>query len=236
LLAFAGIVILTAVGRWYGRELAAGRTKHKKKLIKGLQLSRNRRIGALIVLMLLIVSKFFYMICLSNYYTFYLIHKFGLSVQGSQICLFIFLFAVAIGTIAGGPLGDIYGRRAIIWVSILGVAPFSLTLPHVGFALTIVLSVCAGFILASAFSAIVVFAQELAPGRIGLVSGLFFGLAFGVSGIASAVLGRLADKTSIEYVFQVCAFLPLIGLLTVLLPSDRRRAEEKIATVSGGRS
>ena len=224
LLALAAMAVLVGVGRWYGRQIASGRTKKKGKTVHGLNLSRGRTVVAMAVLVLLIVSKFFYMICLSNYYTFYLIDKFGVSVRASQVYLFVFLFAVAAGTIAGGPLGDRFGRRAIIWVSILGVAPFSLALPHVGLPMTVLLSVCAGLILASAFSAILVFAQELAPGRIGLVAGLFFGFAFGVSGVASAALGELADHTSIEYVFRVCAYLPLIGLLTVLLPNDNRRA------------
>jgi FSR family fosmidomycin resistance protein-like MFS transporter len=218
-LALVGMAVLTAVGWWYGRQIAAGHTKAKGKPLHGLNLSRRRTALAMSVLVVLIISKFFYLICLSNYYTFFLIHKFGVSVQASQVYLFVFLFAVAAGTIAGGPLGDRFGRRAIIWVSILGVAPFSITLPHVGLAMTAVLSVCAGLIMASAFPAIIVFAQELAPARVGLVAGLFFGFAFGVSGIASAALGALADRTSIEFVFKVCGYLPLLGLLTALLPN-----------------
>jgi len=221
-IALAAIVLLISIGRWYREQMRLGHTKRKTKTFAGLNLSRGRTILAMTVLLLLVVSKYFYLISLTNYYTFYLIHKFGVSVQASQIYLFIFLFAVAAGTYAGGPLGDRFGRKAIIWVSILGVAPFSLLLPHVGLAMTVVLSICAGLILASAFSAILVFAQELAPGRVGMVAGLFFGFAFGVSGVASAALGELADRTSIEFVFQVCAYLPLIGLLTALLPSDRR--------------
>lgn len=223
-LALAGIIVLTAVGRWYGRQIAAGRAKAKRKAVHGLMLSRGRVALAMTVLVMLIVSKFFYMISLSNYYTFYLIHKFHVSVRMSQVYLFVFLFAVAAGTIAGGPLGDRFGRRAIIWISILGAAPFSLLLPHMNLPMTVVLSVCAGLLLASAFPAILVFAQELAPGRVGLVAGLFFGFAFGVSAVASAALGRLADRTSIEFVFQICAYLPLIGLLAALLPRDPRRA------------
>jgi len=175
----------------------------------------------------LIFSKYFYLISLTNYYTFYLIDKFQLSVQQAQIGLFVFLFAVAAGTIIGGPVGDRIGRKRVIWISILGVAPFSLVLPYVGLAGTIALTVVIGVILASAFSAILVYAQELVPGNVGLIAGLFFGLAFGAAGIGSALLGRLADHTSIYYVFKVCAWLPLLGLLTAFLPEvepKRRKA------------
>ena len=167
----------------------------------------------------LIFSKYFYLASLTNYYTFYLIHKFQLSIQGAQFHLFLFLFAIAVGPILGGPIGDRYGRKLVIWVSILGVAPFTLALPHANLFWTGVLTVVIGVILASAFSAILVYAQELVPGKVGLIAGLFFGLAFGMAGIGSAVLGELADRTSIEYVFQLCAFLPLIGLLTAFLPN-----------------
>ena len=170
---------------------------------------------------ILIFSKYFYLACLTNYYTFYLIHKFHLSVQGAQFHLFLFLFAVALGTILGGPIGDRYGRKLVIWVSILGVAPFTIALPHANLFWTGVLTVIIGIILASAFSAILVYAQELVPGKVGMIAGLFFGLAFGMAGIGSAVLGELADRTSIEYVFQLCSFLPLIGLLTAFLPNVR---------------
>jgi FSR family fosmidomycin resistance protein-like MFS transporter len=170
------------------------------------------------VLITLIFSKYFYLISLTNYYTFYLIGKFGVSVQASQVYLFVFLFAVAAGTIIGGPVGDRIGRKRVIWISILGVAPFSLALPHVGLAGTVVLTVFIGLILASAFSAILVYAQELVPGNVGLIAGLFFGLAFGAAGIGSALLGRLADHASIATVFNVSAWFPLIGLLTAFLP------------------
>jgi len=166
----------------------------------------------------LIFSKYFYLASLTNYYTFYLIHRFGVSVQQAQIYLFLFLFAVAAGTFAGGPLGDRFSRKYVIWISILGVAPFSLVLPYVGLAWTALLSVVIGVILASAFSAILVYAQELIPGKVGLIAGLFFGFAFGVAGIGSALLGRLADHTGIDYVYHVCSFLPLIGLIAALLP------------------
>jgi FSR family fosmidomycin resistance protein-like MFS transporter len=225
IVACLGITVLIGVGRWYGKQLEKRRANPAAKRPVGkFRLSRARTAQAIVVLILLIISKYFYMISITNYYTFYLIHKFGVSIQMSQVYLFVFLFAVAAGTIAGGPLGDRFGRKAVIWVSILGVAPFSLALPHVGLTATIVLSACAGMILASAFSAILVFAQELLPGRVGTVAGLFFGFAFGISGIASAVLGRLADATSIEHVYQVCAFLPLIGLLAAFLPGSSKTA------------
>lgn len=174
---------------------------------------------ALAVLGALVFSKSFYLTSLTSYYTFYLIGKFGVSVSHAQIYLFIFLFAVAAGTIIGGPIGDRIGRKLVIWVSIFGVAPFSLALPYVGLGWTVTLSVIIGAILASAFSAILVYAQELVPGRVGLIAGLFFGFAFGIAGIGSALLGTLADHTSIEHVFRICSFLPLIGLLTAFLPN-----------------
>jgi len=167
----------------------------------------------------LIFSKYFYLACISSYYTFFLIDKFHVSVQNSQVHLFMFLFSVAAGTLLGGPLGDKFGRKYVIWFSILGAAPFTLLLPHVNLLWTSVFSVFIGVILASAFSAILVYAQELLPGKIGMVSGLFFGFAFGMGGLGSALLGALADRTSIEYVYSVCAFLPLIGLLTGFLPN-----------------
>jgi FSR family fosmidomycin resistance protein-like MFS transporter len=187
-----------------------------------------RQVGlALGVLVALIFSKYVYLSSLTNYYTFYLIAKFGLSVPAAQVRLFIFLFAVAAGTIVGGLAGDRFGRRRVIWISILGVAPFSLLLPYANPGWTIVLTVFIGFILASAFPAILVYAQELLPGRVGLIAGLFFGLAFGIAGIASALLGRLADHTSIFFVYHVCGYLPLIGLLTGFLPEMERPAAKK---------
>jgi FSR family fosmidomycin resistance protein-like MFS transporter len=219
------MAVLSAVGRWYGRQIALGLAKGGGRAFHDLNLSRGRTALALAILVVLMISKFFYLICLSNYYTFYLIHRFGVSVQASQIYLFVFLFASAAGTIAGGPLGDRLGRRAIIWVSILGVAPFSIALPYAGLTTAAALSFCAGLIMASAFPAIIVFAQELVPGRVGMIAGLFFGLAFGISAIASAALGALADRTGIEFVFKLCGYLPLLGLLTVFLPNDKNRAE-----------
>ena len=220
LIALLGIGILTGVGRWYGKHL--GETKGRPGSPAPATVTLSRRVWfALVVLGVLIFSKYFYLACLTNYYTFYLIHKFHLSIQGAQFHLFLFLFAVALGTILGGPIGDRYGRKLVIWVSILGVTPFTLALPHANLFWTGVLTVIIGIILASAFSAILVYAQELVPGKVGLIAGLFFGLAFGMAGIGSAVLGELADRTSIEYVFQLCSFLPLIGLLTAFLPNVR---------------
>ena len=184
----------------------------------GTPVSRYRVITALLILLVLIFSKYFYMASMSSYYTFFLIDKFHVSVQTSQMMLFLFLFAVASGTLIGGPVGDRIGRKYVIWVSILGVAPFTLLLPYANLFWTGVLSVIIGVVLASAFSAILVYAQELVPGKVGLIAGLFFGLAFGMGGIGAAVLGRLADHTSIRHVFRLCAFLPLLGLLTSFLP------------------
>ncbi|MDI1250644.1 MAG: MFS transporter [Lacunisphaera sp.] len=219
LLAFGGILLLTRVGGWYRRNLA--RLKPRPPAAgeaAPARLSRGQVALALSVLILLIFSKYFYLISLTNYYTFYLIDKFQVSVQASQIGLFVFLFAVAAGTIIGGPVGDRIGRKRVIWISILGVAPFSLLLPHAGLTGTVVLTVFIGVILASAFSAILVYAQELVPGNVGLMAGLFFGLAFGAAGIGSVLLGYLADHTSIRHVFQVSAYFPLLGLLTAFLP------------------
>ena len=177
-----------------------------------------------IVVLALIFSKYFYMASISSYYTFYLMQKFGLSVQNAQFHLFAFLFAVAAGTVIGGPLGDKIGRKYVIWGSILGVAPFTLVLPYATLEWTGILTVIIGFILASAFSAILVYAQELLPGRIGMVSGLFFGFAFGMGGLGAAVLGLIADHTSIDLVYKICAFLPLLGILTIFLPDNRHKA------------
>ena len=224
-IALLGIGVLAGVGHWYREHLAEASARAASPLESTGPLSR-RVWFALAILGLLIFSKYFYLASLTNYYTFYLIQKFHLSVQGAQFHLFLFLFAAALGTILGGPIGDRYGRKLVIWVSILGVAPFTLALPHANLFWTGVLTVIIGIILASAFSAILVYAQELVPGKVGLISGLFFGLAFGMAGIASAVLGALADRTTIEYVFRLCAYLPLIGLLTALLPSSRKVSSE----------
>lgn len=223
-LALVGIMLLTKISGWYQRNMH--RLKPKADAhgdFVPVKLSRGKVVWALTVLVALIFSKYFYLISLTNYYTFYLMDKFGVSVQTSQVYLFVFLFAVAAGTIIGGPVGDRIGRKRVIWISILGVAPFSLLLPHLGLTGTVVLSVFIGLILASAFSAILVYAQELVPGNVGLIAGLFFGLAFGAAGIGSALLGRLADHTSIGTVFTVSAYFPLIGLLTTFLPEVEQR-------------
>ena len=217
-IAFLGIMVLASVGTWYRNHLEQMRSRQSPAPGAHAKLAQGRIGLALGVLIALIFSKYVYLSSLTNYYTFFLIAKFGLSVQAAQVRLFVFLFAVAAGTIVGGPLGDHFGRRRVIWFSILGVAPFSLLLPYANPGWTIALTVAIGFILASAFPAILVYAQELLPGRVGLIAGLFFGLAFGIAGIASALLGRLADQTSIFFVYRVCGFLPLIGLLTAFLP------------------
>ena len=217
-IALLAIIILTYVGNWYkGFMLSKSKKTNTQTVVN--QFSRRKVIFSVCILLLLIFSKYFYMASLTNYFTFYLIDKFHVSVQTSQIYLFVFLFSVAAGTLLGGPIGDKIGRKYVIWSSILGTAPFALLLPHANLFWVGVLIVPIGMILASAFSAILVYAQELIPGKVGLVAGLFFGFAFGMGGIGSALLGKLADSTSIEYVFNVCAFLPLIGLLTGLLPN-----------------
>lgn len=218
-LALLGIVILSKVGGWYANYLAEHQRKATVRVNVPSRFTKRQVVFSLAILLALIFSKYFYLASLTNYYTFYLMHKFHVSTQASQVYLFIFLFAVAAGTIIGGPIGDRFGRKLVIWVSILGVAPFSLALPYASLPVTVILSVFIGMILASAFSAILVYAQELLPGKIGMISGLFFGLAFGMAGIGSALLGKLADHTSVEYVFHVCSFLPLIGCLTGLLPN-----------------
>lgn len=218
-IALLGVVVLWQIGRWQSANMH--RVQRKAKATgpgAASPVSRKRVIVALTVLVVLVFSKYVYLSSLTSYYTFYLIDRFHVSVQSSQMHLFLLLFAVAVGTIAGGPVGDRIGRKRVIWGSILGVAPFSLALPHVGLLMTGVLSVFIGLILASAFSAILVYATELLPGKVGMVAGLFFGLAFGIAGIGSAVLGKVADIHGINFVFQICAFLPLLGLATVLLP------------------
>jgi len=186
-------------------------------------LPKQKIIMSVIVLLLLIFSKYFYLVSMTNYFTFYLIERFQLSIQQSQLYLFAFLAAVAAGTLMGGPLGDRFGRKYVIWFSILGAAPFTLLLPHANLFWTGILSVIIGVIIASAFSAILVYAQELIPGKVGMVSGLFFGFAFGIAGIGSALLGKLADHSGILYVFHICAFLPLLGIITGLLPNLKKR-------------
>jgi FSR family fosmidomycin resistance protein-like MFS transporter len=224
LAALLAIILLTNVGRWYKHRESLGHAARARKALIHPDLSSRRVAISLAVLIALMFSKFFYLSSLSSYYTFYLISKFHVSVQNAEIHLFTFLGAVAAGTIIGGPVGDRIGRKYVIWCSILGVLPFTLLLPYSNLFWTGILSVVIGLILASAFSAIVVYAQELVPGRVGMISGLFFGLAFGMAGVGAAFLGRLADRNGIYFVYQVCAFLPVIGLLTGFLPNlDRRK-------------
>ncbi|MEY9330602.1 FSR family fosmidomycin resistance protein-like MFS transporter [Pseudomonas protegens] len=220
LFALFALVVLYAISRWYANHLRLYKLKQGQAATHGL--SRNRVISALVVLGLLVFSKYFYMASFTSYFTFYLIEKFDLSVASSQLHLFLFLGAVAAGTFFGGPIGDKIGRKAVIWFSILGVAPFTLLLPHVDLFWTSILSVVIGFILASAFSAIVVYAQELVPGNVGMIAGVFFGLMFGFGGIGAALLGHLADIHGIEYVYYLCSFLPLFGVLAIFLPRTRK--------------
>ena len=217
LAAILAIVVMLNISGWYKNNTHRIRSKSKSAAVAN-TLPKQKVIFALGILLVLVFSKYFYMASMTSYYTFYLISKFHVSVQSAQLYLFIFLFSIAAGTFIGGPVGDRIGRKYVIWISILGVAPFSLLLPHANLMWTSVLSVFIGVILSSAFSAILVYAQELVPGKVGMIAGLFFGLAFGMGGVGSAVLGSLADHTSIGYVFQLCAYLPLIGLLTGLLP------------------
>ena len=220
LFAVFAILVLYGLSRWYRNHLNLFKLKQGGKATHGL--SKGRVTFALVVLAVLVFSKYFYMSSLTSYFTFYLIEKFDLSVASSQLHLFLFLGAVAAGTFFGGPIGDKIGRKAVIWFSILGVAPFTLLMPHVDLFWTTVLSVVIGFILASAFSAIVVYAQELVPGNVGMIAGVFFGLMFGFGGIGAALLGHLADIHGIEYVYFLCSFLPLFGVLAIFLPRTKK--------------
>jgi MFS transporter, FSR family, fosmidomycin resistance protein len=227
LAAIVGIALLIKVSNWYATHHAAAGARAAKRPVMA-PLPRRTVMGAIAVLLLLIFSKYFYIAGLSSFYTFYLIDKFGLTVQGAQLHLFLFLFASALGTLVGGPLGDRIGRKPVIWASILGVAPFALLLPHADLFWTTTLTIIIGLVLSSAFSAILVYAQELIPGKVGMVSGLFFGFAFGMGGLGAAVLGLLADRTSIDYVYHVIAYLPLLGIVAALLPA-RRKVEAPLA-------
>ena len=222
LAALVGILLLAQVSRWYATHHIdiAGRTRQAVAS----PYTRRVVLGTVGVLLVLIFSKFFYLAGISSFYTFYLIHKFGLSVQSAQIHLFIFLFASAVGTVTGGPIGDRIGRKPVIWFSILGVAPFALLLPYADLFWTTVLTVLIGIVLSSAFSAILVYAQELIPGKVGMVSGLFFGFAFGMGGLGAALLGLWADRTSIDFVYRAISYLPLLGIVAALLPSNSETA------------
>jgi FSR family fosmidomycin resistance protein-like MFS transporter len=217
-----GIIILSYVGGWYKRN-PFERKKSNTHERHASALPRRKVVFAIAILIALIFSKYFYLASISSYYTFYLISKFHVSVRASQLYLAVFLGAAAVGTFAGGPIGDRIGRKLVIWWSILGVLPFTLLLPYVNLAWTVFLTVIIGLVIASAFSAILVYAQELVPGNIGMISGVFFGFAFGMGGIGAAILGEVADHTNIYFVYHICAFLPAIGILTAFLPDLRQR-------------
>jgi MFS transporter, FSR family, fosmidomycin resistance protein len=215
IVALVAMSLLAWVGRWYAAHLG----ERRKLPVNPTPLSRNQWI-AIAILLVLVFSKNFYMASLQSFYTFYLIERFHVSIQDSQLYLFIFMFSIAAGTFFGGPIGDRFGRVAVIWISIVGVLPFSLALPYAGFFWTVALTAIIGFVMASSFPAIIVYAQELAPGRVGMIGGLFFGFAFGTGGLGAALLGVLADYTSLDFVYRVCAFLPAIGVLMALIPKQ----------------
>jgi FSR family fosmidomycin resistance protein-like MFS transporter len=221
--------MLVGIGSWYGKTLKLNDGAARPSEAEAIhELAHGKVRKSVAILMALTFSKDFYLVSITSFYIFYLIHTFGLSVQGAQLYLFLFLFAVAAGTVIGGPIGDRIGTRRVIWWSIFGVLPFTLALPYVGLLGTAILSVFIGLILASAHPAIIVYAQTLIPGRVGMVAGLFFGLAFGVAGIGAAFLGWLADRTSIDLVYHICAFLPAIGLLAAFLPETAKRKRAQI--------
>ncbi|MDR3309416.1 MAG: MFS transporter [Tannerella sp.] len=225
ILAIIAFMVIMPISRWYKERLQYIISQRNAAASANVQrpLSLRLTVCSIVILMMLIFSKYIYMASLSSYYTFYLIEKFDVTVQNSQVLLFVFLIATAIGTMLGGPLGDRIGRKYVIWFSILGAAPFALAMPHLGLFWTVATSFCTGLILSSAFPAILVYAQELLPYKLGMVSGLFYGFSFGVAGIASAVLGRMADIHGIEAVYNVCAYMPLIGLITYFLPNLKRK-------------
>jgi FSR family fosmidomycin resistance protein-like MFS transporter len=226
--ALVSVAVLTYAARWYAHHLSpAGGAKHPARVAK--PLPRRMIVTSLTILLCLMFSKFVYTSSLSSFYTFYLIDRFGLSANEAQVNLFVYLAAFAAGTLLGGPIGDRIGRKAVIWFSVLGALPFTLALPYANHFWAVVLSVPIGFILASAFSAMLVYAQELLPGRVGMISGLFFGLAFGIAAVGAALLGWLADVTSMGFVFHLCSFLPAIGLLTMFLPSTKTLADAQAA-------
>lgn len=222
LAALLAAIIMIRLGTWYRTKLSYVVTHQSAQPLINHDISRRTKYGALLILILLIFSKYFYTACITSYFTFFLIDKFGVSVQTSQLCLFVFLLAFAIGTVAGGMLGDKFGRKYVIWFSILGAAPFAIAMPYVSFTWTIICTFLSGLIIASAFSSIVVYATDLMPDKVGLIAGIFFGLMFGLGGLGSAFFGWLADKTSIEYIFQVSAFLPLLGIIAGLLPNTQK--------------
>ena len=223
LAAFLAAIIMVRLGSWYKARMAYA-TKHPQKTVGiNTNISKRAKYGALAILIMLVFSKYFYTSCITSYFTFFLIDKFGISVGASQLCLFVFLAAFAIGTVAGGLLGDKFGRKYVIWFSILGSAPFALIMPYANFAWTIVCTFLSGLIIASAFSSIVVYATDLMPDKVGLIAGIFFGLMFGLGGLGSAFFGWLADKTSIEFIFQVSSYLPLLGIIAGFLSNTQTR-------------
>ena len=223
LAALLAAIIMIRLGSWYKARMAYA-TKHPQKTVGiNTNISKRAKYGALAILIMLVFSKYFYTSCITSYFTFFLIDKFGISIGASQLCLFVFLAAFAIGTVAGGLLGDKFGRKYVIWFSILGSAPFALIMPYANFAWTIVCTFLSGLIIASAFSSIVVYATDLMPDKVGLIAGIFFGLMFGLGGLGSAFFGWLADKTSIEFIFQVSSYLPLLGIIAGFLPNTQTR-------------
>lgn len=222
LAALLAAIIMIRLGTWYRTKLSYVVTHQSAQPLINHDISRRTKYGALLILILLIFSKYFYTACITSYFTFFLIDKFGISVQTSQLCLFVFLLAFAIGTVAGGMLGDKFGRKYVIWFSILGAAPFAIAMPFANLTWTIICTFLSGLIIASAFSSIVVYATDLMPNKVGLIAGIFFGLMFGLGGLGSAFFGWLADRTSIEYIFQVSAFLPLLGIIAGLLPNTQK--------------
>lgn len=223
LAALPAALIMIRLGAWYKARLVYVVTHPQKNVTLSNDISKRAKYGALFILVLLIFSKYFYTSCITSYFTFFLIDKFGISVQASQLCLFVFLAAFAIGTVAGGMLGDKFGRKYVIWFSILGAAPFALIMPFANLFWTLVCTFLSGLIIASAFSSIVVYATDLMPDKVGLIAGIFFGLMFGLGGLGSAFFGWLADKTSIEFIFQVSAFLPLLGIIAGFLPNTQKK-------------
>lgn len=222
--ALLAALIMVRLGTWYKLRLSYVVNHPQRIPLLNNHISKRAKYGALLILIILVFSKYFYTACITNYFTFFLIDKFGVSVATSQLCLFAFLAAFAIGTVAGGMFGDKFGRKYVIWFSILGAAPFALFMPYVGLGMTIVCAFMSGLIIASAFSSIVVYATDLMPDKVGMIAGVFFGLMFGLGGLGSAFFGWLADKTSVEYIFQVSAYLPLMGIIAGLLPNTQEKA------------
>lgn len=222
-----GMLILNRIGKWYQEHLQFRKKNSNDNHLEYVEgISKKRVMVSMIILLILLFSKYIYMACMTSYFTFYLIDKFNITVSHSQYYLFAFLAAVAVGTMIGGPVGDLIGRKYVIWISILGVAPFTLLLPYMSLAWTVIFAILTGLILSSAFSAIMLYATDLVPGKIGTIAGLFYGFMFGIAGIGSAALGWLADRTSIEYVFTICSYLPCIGIIAILLPNIRNPQSE----------